>query len=88
MDVIENDRPNVIEMGAGEIDNPAQYFIWVKAGSALSETLSNRPNDMYTLKDYFDNSTVDYSMPLVIVNPEDNRGGTSDMTSYSDFILN
>jgi len=88
MDVIENDEPNVIEMGAGEIDNPTQYFIWVKAGSALSETLSNRPNDMHTLKDYFDNSTVDYSMPLAIVNPEDNRGGTSDMTSYSDFILN
>jgi hypothetical protein len=77
------------------LSNPNQYFIWVKAGSALSETLSNRPNEMATLRDYVDNSTVDFSMPITIANPgnnlttpEDNASeGTTNMTNYSSYIL-
>ena len=91
MDVIENDEPSVAE----RLNNPKQYFIWVKQGSALSETLSNRPNDMITLRDYVDNSTVDFSMPITIANPgnnlttpEDNASeGTTNMTNYSSYIL-
>ena len=80
MDIIEVDEPNI----GRRINFPKQYFIWVKEGSALSETLSNRPNEMVNLRDYFDNSTVDYSMPLAIATPN----GISNLTEYSDYILN
>ena len=84
MDVIENDEPSIAE----RVNNPKQYFMWVKQGSALSETLSNRPNDMHTLRDYFDNSTVDYSMPLTLVTPDSTASEATSMTNYSDYILN
>jgi len=84
MDVIENDEPSVAE----RVNNPKQYFMWVKQGSALSETLSNRPNDMITLRDYVDNSTVDFSMPLTLVTPDSTASEATSMTNYSDYILN
>ena len=96
MDVINADQEaSEPERINNVLSNPNQYFIWVKAGSALSETLSNRPNEMATLRDYVDNSTVDFSMPITIANPgnnlttpEDNASeGTTNMTNYSSYIL-
>ena len=96
MDVINADQEaSEPERINNVLSNPKQYFIWVKVGSALSETLSNRPNEMSTLRDYVDNSTVDFNMPITIANPgnnlttpEDNASeGTTNMTNYSSYIL-
>ncbi len=91
MDVIENDEPNV----AKRLKNPKEYFIWVKKGSALSGILEKK-QDFISLKDYIDNSTVDFSMPLTIADPSNNLTTRDDMevgetrlekiNNYRDFI--
>tara|TARA_E500000331_G_C17256067_1_gene713129 strand:+ start:634 stop:2997 length:2364 start_codon:yes stop_codon:yes gene_type:complete len=91
MDVIENDEPNV----AKRLKNPKEYFIWVKKGSALSGILEKK-QDFISLKDYIDNSTVDFSMPLTIADPNNNLTTKDDMevgetrlekiNNYRDFI--
>ena len=91
MDVIENDEPNI----AKRFKNPKEYFIWVKKGSALSGILEKK-QDFISLKDYIDNSTVDFSMPLTIADPSNNLTTRDDMevgetrlekiNNYRDFI--
>lgn len=91
MDVIENDEPNV----AKRLKNPKEYFIWVKKGSALSGILEKK-QDFISLKDYIDNSTVDFSMPLTIADLSNNLTTRDDMevgetrlekiNNYRDFI--
>ena len=74
MDVIENDEPNI----AKRFKNPKEYFIWVKKGSALSGILEKK-QDFISLKDYIDNSTVDFSMPLTIADSSNNLTTKDDM---------
>lgn len=91
MDVIENDEPSI----AKRFKNPKEYFIWVKKGSALSGILEKK-QDFISLKDYIDNSTVDFSMPLTIADPNNNLTTKDDMevgetrlekiNNYRDFI--
>ena len=91
MDVIENDEPNI----AKRFKNPKEYFIWVKKGSALSGILEKK-QDFISLKDYIDRSTVDFSMPLTIADPNNNLTTKDDMevgetrlekiNNYRDFI--
>lgn len=91
MDVIENDEPNI----AKRLKNPKEYFIWVKKGSALSGILEKK-QDFISLKDYIDNSTVDFSMPLTIADSSNNLTTKDDMevgktreekiNNYKDFI--